>query len=96
MTSAGFYPPHTDPYLAGMIKWFCQAPGSSEVQALHGSSVNPSYTRSILYSCTIDVAQRSSENWSQVLLGCCKLLSALNGSHTPRFWHLTGLVDSEQ
>ena len=65
------------------------------LQALHGSSVNSGYTRSVFYSCTDDIPQGSRKNWCQVLLRSLKLLGALNGSHTPQFWHLTGLVASE-
>ena len=65
------------------------------LKTLHGSTINPSYTRSIFYACTVDVAPGSRENWSQVLLGCRKLLSALNEDQPPHFWRLPGVVDSE-
>jgi hypothetical protein len=65
------------------------------LQALHGSTVNPSYTRSVFHACTDDIPQGSRKDWCQVLLRSLRLLSNLNGSQTPQFWHLTGLVDSE-
>jgi hypothetical protein len=54
--------------------------------ALHGSSVNRGYTRSVFYSCTDGLPPEAPPKWSQVLVGCLELLSALNESQPPRFW----------
>src|SRR5262245_34372360 len=55
------------------------------LKALHGSSLNRGYTRSVFYSCTVDLPA-ASRGWSQVLVRCLGLLSALEEHEPPRFW----------
>ena len=64
------------------------------LKTLHGSSLNRGYTRSVFYSCTVDLPA-PSRGWSQVLVRCLGLLSALEEYESPRFWSVAGLVESE-
>src|SRR5262245_39362578 len=56
------------------------------LKAIHGSAINRGYTRSVFYSCTVDLPVGLDSSWSQVLVRCLGLLRALNGSESPRFW----------
>jgi len=56
------------------------------LKAIHGSTLNRGYTRSVFYSCTVDLPAELGPSRSQVLARCLGLLSALNESESPRFW----------
>ena len=64
------------------------------LKILHGSPLNRGYTRAVFYSCTIYLPP-PSPSWSQVLVRCLGLLSALEEHESPRFWSAAGLVESE-
>jgi hypothetical protein len=46
------------------------------LEAIHGSTVNRGYARSMLYACTDDRSPGTPRKWSRVLVGCLGLLSA--------------------
>src|SRR5262245_36465171 len=65
------------------------------LKTIHGSSVNRGYTRSVFYSCAVVFPPAASQSWSQVLGECLGLLSALDGSESPKFWNVASLVEAE-
>ena len=56
------------------------------LKSIHGSTLNHGYTRSVFYSCTVNIPAGLGSSWSQVLARCLGLLTALDESESPKFW----------